>query len=262
MPTWDLLLLLQVLGAPLCVAFVITLTHVPLGFAVLRSGIVFIDLAVAQACGVGFLLAYLLHIENYFLQQLMTLSFGLLTALLFYQFSKRFEKYQEALIGSTYIFYSAFSVFLLSQDPHGHNHFSQILSGELLFVTWSKLLTHLPFYALVLSVWIWKKPREGTKQTNFLFYVIFTIAITSSVQLIGVYLVFTSLIIPPLVALLLKRGIPYAYLISFIGIITGIFTSFVLDTPSGATIIVTMVVVGFIFYVFQNLIIKKVKALL
>ena len=71
------------------------------------------------------------------------------------------------------------------------------------------------------------------------FYLVFAIAVTASVQLIGVYLVFATLIVPALGS---RRHPPrarllMAYAIGIAGYAAGLILSSALDLPSGALIV-------------------------
>jgi len=82
--------------------------------------------------------------------------------------------------------------------------------------------------------------RAGVTQRfgRFGFYGLFALAVTASVQLVGVYLVFSSLIIPALATRLFDRGVrlPAAYAIGAAGFALGLALSALLDLPSGAVI--------------------------
>ena len=93
-------------------------------------------------------------------------------------------------------------------------------------------------YALALTAWFGLRGRLG----HFGFYVLFALVVTQSVQLVGIYLVFASLIVPALAS---KRFSPNwkltgAYLVGIIGYASGIVASSLLDLPTGAMIVVTL----------------------
>jgi len=75
---------------------------------------------------------------------------------------------------------------------------------------------------------------------------LFALAITASVQLVGVYLVFASLIIPALATAGMSgtRRMIAAYAIGAAGYIAGLVLSAVLDLPSGAMIVWTLAACG------------------
>jgi zinc/manganese transport system permease protein len=83
--------------------------------------------------------------------------------------------------------------------------------------------------------------RRG-RLTGLVFYALFALAITTSVQLVGVYLVFASLIVPALATAGMrgKGRLVAAYVIGALGYASGLVLSAVLDLPSGALIVWTL----------------------
>jgi zinc/manganese transport system permease protein len=84
---------------------------------------------------------------------------------------------------------------------------------------------------------------------------LFALAITASVQLVGVYLVFASLIVPALatVGMSGKRQLVAAYAIGLAGYVSGLALSAVFDLPSGALIVWTLVGCGLIAQVLPGM---------
>jgi zinc/manganese transport system permease protein len=81
------------------------------------------------------------------------------------------------------------------------------------------------------------------------FYVLFACVVTVSVQLVGVYLVFATLIVPPLATRRAASGRLYrAWGIGLIGYVAGIGLSAALDIPTGPLIVWTLVVAGTVHY--------------
>jgi zinc/manganese transport system permease protein len=69
------------------------------------------------------------------------------------------------------------------------------------------------------------------------------------VQLVGLYLVFATLIVPPLATRRMERGrLAAAWAIGAIGYAAGLVLSTVYDLPSGAVIVWTLVVAGLAWY--------------
>ena len=68
------------------------------------------------------------------------------------------------------------------------------------------------------------------------------LAITASVQLVGVYLVFASLIVPALATSGMRgrKGLVAAYVIGALGYVGGLVLSALFDLPSGALIVWTL----------------------
>ena len=105
-----------------------------------------------------------------------------------------------------------------------------------------RLLYCKPFYAGLLAFWFGARERIG----RIGFYVTFAFAVTASVQLVGVYLVFASLIIPALTVRGLPgwRGLFLAYIVGGLSYVSGIVLSALIDLPTGAVTVWTMAVMG------------------
>jgi zinc/manganese transport system permease protein len=85
--------------------------------------------------------------------------------------------------------------------------------------------------------------RQG-RLAGVLFYALFALAITVSVQLVGVYLVFASLIVPALATSNLsgRRQLTAAYAVGVAGYAMGLVLSAIFDLPSGAMIVWTLAI--------------------
>lgn len=218
-------------------------THVPLGFQVLKRGIIFIDLAIAQIAGLGAVVVQTTEIghhlpgANYIVAALFALSGAGLIALF-----ERFAKQQlEALIGCLYVLSATGAFLLLANDPHGGDLLKQVLSGQILWVTFSDLYLHMVLYAAIIAIIAFKPSLLSGKW----FYFIFAIAITSSVQMVGVFLVFSTLIIPALATVRLARfNTRFAYLIGVLAYLIGLVASATWDLPSGAAIVWSLAMVA------------------
>jgi zinc/manganese transport system permease protein len=217
-------------------------SHVPLGQAVLKRGIVFLDLAIAQIAGLGVIIAHSLGGEEMpWLTQIGAVTAALLGALFLHRMEKvgspHLTSRQEAIIGITFAAAACLSLILMSHDPHGAEHLQDLLVGQILWITWSGLLPLAAVTALVLAIWFgfnWRASPLG-------FYLLFAVTITASVQVVGIYLVFASLIVPALVsAERLLRG----YVVGALGYVFGLIASGLFDLPSGAAIVLALVLVA------------------
>jgi len=213
-------------------------SHVPLGQAVLKRGIVFLDLAIAQIAGLGVVIAHSLGGEDMpWLTQLAAVSAALLGALFLHHMEKLSSTRQEAIIGVTFVAAACLALILMSYDPHGAEHLQDLLVGQILWTTWSSLLPLAAVTALLLATWFglnWRASSLG-------FYLLFAVTITASVQVVGIYLVFASLIVPALVSgERLLRGL----LIGAAGYALGLTVSGLFDLPSGAAIVLALVAVA------------------
>ena len=233
---------LSILWPAFVAGLLVTATHVPLGMQVLKRGIVFIDLAVAQVAGVGVILADSLGWEpTGAAVQVAALSAALACALLLTWTERRWPEVQEAVIGVVFVLASSAAILLLAKNPHGGEHLKDLLVGQILWVDTSRLVHVALFYAAILALWF--SFRERLERIGF--YVLFACVVTISVQLVGLYLVFITLVIPAL-ATFYSRRYRYlkAYAIGVLGYAAGLWISLVLDLPSGAMIVCSMAVIG------------------
>jgi zinc/manganese transport system permease protein len=226
-----------ILGPAMMAGLLVLATHIPLGAQVLNRGIVFIDLAIAQIAGLGVIAADAMGLpEGGIAVQLAAVCAALLGALLLTFTERRAPKSQEALIGVLFILAACTGILLLAGNPHGGEHLKELLVGQILWVNNTQLLWLGGVSALLLLAmalgWVRRLGRFG-------FYAVFALAVTASVQLVGVYLVFSSLIIPALgtQAQRGRRRHLLAYGLGAAGYASGLAISALFDLPSGAVIV-------------------------
>ncbi len=229
-----------ILGPAFMAGLLVLATHVPLGTQVLDRGIVFIDLAIAQIAGLGVITADALGLpEGGVGVQAAAVLAALLGALLLTWTERKAPQQQEALIGVMFILAACAGILLLAGNPHGGEHLKELLVGQILWVNATQLMW-LGGVSAVILVALWRGwvQRLG----RFGFYAVFALAVTASVQLVGVYLVFSSLIIPALATRSQTGAHRYgkAYAIGVIGYGVGLALSALLDLPSGAVIVWTL----------------------
>jgi zinc/manganese transport system permease protein len=224
----------------------VTATHVPLGMQVLARGIVFIDLAIAQIAGCGVLLADQLGFEPAGAAvQVAALSAALAGALLLTWTERVWPEVQEAVIGVTFVLAATGSVLLLASNVHGSEHLRDLLVGQILWVQPARLLWVAAAYGLILILWFAARERLG----QIGFYALFAVAVTLSVQLVGLYLVFATLIVPPLATRrMARRRLPAAWLLSITAYATGLMLSAALDLPTGPVIVWVLVALALVWH--------------
>jgi len=230
---------ISILG-PACLAGLIVLsTHVPLGKQVLSRGIIFIDLAIAQIAAMGVILAQYFGVdEQGYGVQIAAAAAALAGAGLLSWTDRRWPEYQEPLIGTLFVLAATGGLLLLANNPQGGEHLKDLLVGQILWVSFSQLIPAAVLSVILLAFMWWRRGRL----VGLFFYGLFALAITASVQLVGVYLVFASLIVPALATAGMKgrRRLLVAYLIGAFGYASGLVLSAVLDLPSGALIVWTL----------------------
>lgn len=219
-------------------------THVPLGIQVLRRGIVFLDLAIAQIAALGVIAAGFAGLESTLSTQLAAGAAALLGAMLLAWMERRWPEVQEAQIGVLFVLAATGGILLLAHNPHGDEHLRDLLAGQILWVNYSQLW--LPF-AVSAALLLLLRARQ---LPPLLFYASFALAVTLSVQLVGVYLVFASLIVPALGTRrhLGRMRLPLAYGIGLGGYFAGLLLSMAWDLPSGALIVWCITVLSVLAY--------------
>jgi len=237
---------LSILLPAFAAGLLVTATHVPLGTQVLSRGIVFIDLAIAQIAGCGVVLADQLGFEPAGAAvQVAALTAALGGALLLTWTERLWPDVQEAVIGVTFVLGATGSVLMLASNVHGSEHLRDLLVGQILWVQPARLAWAAAVYAMILALWFGARERLG--RTGF--YVLFAIAVTVSVQLVGLYLVFATLIIPPLATRKMKaRRVATAWALGLVGYAIGLVLSTALDLPSGPLIVWVLTILGLVWH--------------
>ena len=240
----------SILGPALVAGLLVTATHVPLGMQVLARGIVFIDLAIAQIAGCGVLLADRLGFEAEGVAvQVSALIAALAGGLLLTWTEKMWPDVQEAVIGVVFVLGATGGLLLLASNPHGSEHLQNLLVGQVLWVQPRWLVWTAIVYAGVLAAWFLLRERMGRVG----FYVLFALAVTVSVQLVGLYLVFATLIIAPLATRRMARHrLAASWILGALGYAIGLVLSTVTDLPSGPVIVWALAALGLGFYAFAT----------
>lgn len=236
---------MTIVGPAFLAGLLVLSTHVPLGRKVLHRGIIFIDLAIAQVAGLGVILADGLGWEAHDWEvQLVAVSAAMTAALGLNVTEKLWPDIQEALIGVLFVLAATASILLLADNPHGGDHLKDLLIGQILWIDYAQLIPVAILYSVLLIGW----SVMGERMPPVGFYLIFSIAITASVQLVGVYLVFASLIIPALACRKLadKHQLVAAACIGTCAYICGTMLSMWYDYPTGALIVWSMAVLAIV----------------
>lgn len=234
---------ISILGPAFCAGLLVVSTHVPLGRQVLARGIIFIDLAIAQIAGLGVIAAHSFGWEPGGWQvQVCAFAAALAGAALLSFTESRWGEVQEALIGSLFVLAASGGILLMAANPQAGEHLKELLVGQILWVSWTQLWPAVVLYGMVLAAWF-LQPRH--RDRGWVFYGLFALVVTASVQLVGVYLVFASLIIPALAVRKSPRfGLPLGYLLGAVAYGLGLVLSALFDLPAGAMIVWTLAGLG------------------
>ena len=249
---------LELMIRPFVACMVLVGIHVYLGLHVVRRGVIFVDLALAQVSAFGATLGFLWGFgldspQSYAI----ALGFTLLGAAVFtLTRSRNAVVPQEALIGIVYAISTAAAILVLSRAPEGGEELKAILVGHLLFVDWPEILTIFILYTAISIAHYFARARlllisddpdgafaKGVRVRwwDFFFYATFGLVVTSAVQIAGVLLVFAFLIAPAVCGVFLADAVKTRLLVGWVtGMATsaaGIAASFYWDLPTGATIV-------------------------
>jgi zinc/manganese transport system permease protein len=232
-----------------------------LGLHIVRREIIFVDLALAQVAALGNCLAILLGYDAHDWQTYAwAAGFTVVGAAIFtVTRSKDHRVPQEALIGIVYVVAAAFGILLLSRSAEGNEELRRTLVGDVLLVRPNEVgktfalyvligLAHIVFRRkfLAISFQPERALAEGLaiRWWDFLFYVLFGFVVTSFVQIGGVLLTFSFLIVPAVCANFLVESLGarlgVGWLTATIASVAGLFASYALDLPTGAAIVCTL----------------------
>ena len=238
---------MSILWPALIAGVLVAISHVPLGQQVLARGIVFIDLAIAQVAGLGVIAAssFGLPIEGWGAQAAAGAA-ALAGALLLTWTERKRPEIQEALIGILFILASTAQILVLANDPHGGENLKDLLAGQILWVSDDQLIRTAVQTAIFAAVWFLWHERIGRVG----FYVLFAVVVTASVQLVGVYLVFTTLIVPAVATYRYSanRQLTLGYALAIGSYLVGLAASVITDLPSSAVIVWVMAVLGLLVH--------------
>lgn len=250
--------ILEVMLWPLVACVILPPLLVYMGLHVVRRGIIFIDIAMAQMASLGFCIGALCGLELEDSRNVaIALGFTIAAAALFSFTNKgEGEVPQEAVIGIAYVVAAAAAVLVLSRAAHGDEEIKNMLVGNILLVTKEEIAKTAGLFALVgLVHGIFRKPLlrvsfsraearaagVRVRAWDFLFYALFGLVVTSFVRIAGVLLVFSYLIVPAVCAVLFARTIGARLLIgcivALVGGIGGLVASYKADLPPGAAIV-------------------------
>ncbi|HWP38816.1 MAG TPA: metal ABC transporter permease [Gemmatimonadales bacterium] len=252
--------LIQVMAAPFAASMVLVAMLAYLGVHVIAREVIFVDLALAQMAALGATSASLFSIAPDSLTgYAFALGFATLGAFIFAATRTRRERRRvphEAIIGIVYVIATAASILVADQAPAGAETIKEVLVGSILWVTWpaiGKLTT--VYAALAVLHWLLRErfltislaeadaERRGwnVRWWDFVFYLLFGIAITLAVPIAGVLLVFTFLVVPAVVAFLFTRRtallIALSWTSSAVASAVGLGLSFRYDLPTGPLIV-------------------------
>lgn len=246
--------LVQLAIAPTVASLLILAIHAYLGLHVIQRGIIFVDLAFAQVAALGTTVGVVMGVQIGTPESLgLAFLFTLIGAGIFSL--TRMENSpvpQEAIIGIVYVVASAAVILFAGMTAEGAEHIKETLTGTLIWVDWPTIgrmaagyaviaLIHVALRKQFLAVSFTPERTSHLRLWDFVFFVTFGIVISLSVEVAGVLMVFSTLVIPAVVAFLFTDRFSHALFVAWgvgtVAIILGIFTSFTWDVATGPLLV-------------------------
>lgn len=260
----------ELILAPLAVGLIIVAMNAYFGLHIIRRGVIFVDLAFAQIAALGSTVALLLgaHAGSP-ASWAMTFGFTILGAIIFSM--TRMEDSlvpQEAIIGIAYVVASAAVILLTSFTAEGAEHVKETLTGSLIWTTWPTVGVVAVAYVLIGAfhyvtrdqmrrITFFPETASRLRLWDFIFYLTFGVAITFSVALAGVLLIFSTLVIPATIAFLFTTrfnvALGIAWMSGALALGVGIWSSVVLDVTTGPLLVVSFGVALVLAFVIRAL---------
>jgi len=253
--------MIDILAAPFVACLILTGIHCYLGIHVVMRQVIFVDLALAQIAAMGAAFGMLFGLDPHTMAGYsFALGFTLLGAFVFAVGRFRDQRIpQEAIIGIVYAVGSATAILLLSTIPIGREEIEHMLVGRLLYVDWPEIGKTAMIYAIIgLLHYILRRrffaisvsPEQARQRGwnvafwDFVFYGSFGVVVTSSVQMGGVLLVFSFLVVPAVCAMMFFNTIVSRLIAGWaVGLATstlGLFASAAWDLPTGASVVASL----------------------
>ncbi|MFC2113105.1 metal ABC transporter permease [Bacteroidota bacterium] len=226
------------------------------GTHILKRGIIFIDIAIAQIAALGTMIGLLLGFGEESVQVQMLSYLFTLIIIGSFAFLKTKSLFipPEAIIGIVYCVGLAMALLLAEQIPGGSNYITKTITGNILWVTWDKVIGCGFFFSGVGLVHIllgkrfirisenFKTNLQGRDQLyNLLFYVTFGAVVVKAVLIGGIFLVFTLLIAPSAASALYiqswKGRLIWSWIIGIVGTVAGILASYYMNISNGPAIV-------------------------
>jgi zinc transport system permease protein len=229
-----------------------------IGGYVVAKRIVFISGGITHASFGGIGLAFFLG----FNPLLGAVLFAILSALGIQFFTKVAEIREDSSIAIWWSLGMAVGIIFVFLTPGYTPNLMSYLFGNILTVTTSELWLMFLLVIIVLAVFmVFFKPilyiafdEEFAKTAglpvalfNYIIIVLIALTVVLNIRVVGIILILSLLTIPQATANLFtsdfKKLLVLSTLFAFAGSVTGLFISWMLDIPSGAAIIFTLVIV-------------------
>ena len=281
---------LEFIIVPLVASILLLTATSYFGIHVLKREIIFIDIALAQIAVLGgvvsMFLDHKLHtheimIGHFYLSNILAYISSLiycLGAAVIFTFLKnpKITVPIEAFIGIAYAFATTASVIILDKGAGGDVHLHDMLTGALLWTTWSQVFRlaiillfiggfHAVFHKKFIHLTDFHLGKTGPftnhRWWDFLFYFTFGIVIIEAVKIAGVLTVFAFLILPASISALFSirwnKRILIGLSSGIIATISGLYLSITLDLTASPLIILFLGVILVLGIIARRSLLKK-----
>jgi zinc/manganese transport system permease protein len=245
----------------LAASLVLAGIHAYLGFHVVKRGVIFVDLSLAQIAALGLAVAIMLNLHDHPLANYLFPMIATFIAAVIFAWLRHLERRVplEAFIGITFATAQALVMLILEKSPSGTDHLKETLVGSIFTVAPATVIKTAVIYSVIGIIhFLIRKPlfqitndpqlarKEGRNLFlwDVFFYGTFGVVVTSSVRIAGVLLVFALLVIPAVAGVLTSERtsirLAVGWIFGFLCSIVGLLTAFALNTPAAPTILVVL----------------------
>lgn len=253
----------------LAASLVLAGIHAYLGFHIVRRGVIFVDLALAQMAALGVALSLVLTpepTEGFTWGLALAMTFLGATLFAWLRGQERRHVPLEAFIGIVFATAQAGVFLVLEKSPSGPEHLKETLVGSLYTVDPAHVAWMAVLYAAIgLVHFLLRKPffeitddpagarRRGRRLFwwDLAFYAMFGVVVTSSVQIAGVLLVFGYLVVPAVAGLMATHragpALAAGWSFAVVGSLIGLAGSAHFDLPAAPSILVALAVLLFVW---------------
>ena len=235
--------------------------HAYMGYHIVRRGVLFVDLALAQMAALGTAIGLVLGLEHEGpMAYVLALTMTLVGAAVFAWLRGRSRNIPlEAFIGIVFATAQAAVFLVLEKSPSGPEHLKETLVGSLFTVDPKQVGRVALLYAAIAVVHVLlRKPffditndPAGARARgrhlfwwDLLFYATFGLMVTSSVPIAGVLLVFGLLVIPAVAGSIATSrpggALAVGWVFGFLASVVGLVGSVRFDMPAAPSILVTL----------------------
>lgn len=275
--------ILEFIAAPIIACVILLVITSYFGIHVLKREIIFIDIALAQIAVLGGIAALFLDLGDGYVSNTIAYLFSLVFsvgAALIFTFLKnpKINIPIEAFIGIAYALATTAAVIILDKGAGGDVHLHDMLTGALLWITWTQVI-RLSIVVLVVGSFhfIFRKQfielsenyNTGSesirfyKLWDFLFYFSFSIVVIEAVRIAGILTVFAFLILPASISSLFQgtwlNRILIGWSSGILAALIGLYLSMILDLTASPLIILLLAVILLIGVIIKKFLVQQAK---